>query len=101
MKGKKYTAAERHFLEQKERLDKANKHLRDSLEQAQAQLQVKTKEAEALRKENQELSKENQELRQRLEYLQNLHGLSSADVRAAVEKDRTLAETCRLLRMAI
>lgn len=92
-KGKKFEAAEKHFLKQKKELDSTISTQRQLLENAiedrnriQNQLAMYQKECELLRKENAELKK--------------LKGLSDSDVRTLIKKADSINAAASLLKMA-
>lgn len=92
-KGKKYTAAEKHFLEQKATLDKTIKFLRQ-------EVQTITTDRNHFARRCEELEKENALLKQRCDELQKLHGLSDSDVRELIKKAESMNCVTGLFRMA-
>ena len=92
-RGKKFEAAEKHFLKQKKELDSTIRTQRQLLENAiearnriQNQLAMYQKECALLRKENEELKK--------------LKGLSDSDVRTLIKKADSINAVDSLLKMA-
>ena len=92
-KGKKFDAAEKHFLKQKEGLDRTIRQLRQDLENMttdrnrfQRRYALAQEELDILKRKNEELMK--------------LHGLSDSDVRPLIQKADSVNAVTGLLRMA-
>lgn len=82
-KGKKFDAAEKHFKEKERKL----KHLIDvhsnAAKEAYAQIDALKAENEALKKEMEEVKSINEQLKQ-------LHNLSDDDIKALLQRSRSL-----------
>lgn len=78
-RGKKYDAAEKHFLKQKEVLDKRCLAL-------SKQCAEYGKEVRELSKQLKDAQAENERLRAGLDALKELHGLSDSDVRTLIRQ---------------
>ena len=82
-KGKKFDAAEKHFLSQKEKLDRTIRDLRSALERC-------TKEKKELSRQLELERRENSYLRQKLEVLESTAGLTRSEVRDLVNRAQSL-----------
>lgn len=91
-KGKKFDAAEKHFLKQKESLDRTIKLLRKQVQEISADRTHFARRCELLEEENKLLRGECEELRK-------LHGLLDSDVKALVQKADSVNAVTGLLRM--
>lgn len=78
-RGKKYDAAEKHFLKQKEVLDKRCLSL-------SKQCAEYGREVRELSKQLKGVQAENEKLRRELDALKELHGLSDSDVRTLIRQ---------------
>lgn len=91
-KGKKFDAAEAHFLKQKEKLDKQIKELR-------AQLHTAIDDRNRFSHRWELAMAENDELKKQIEALQKLHGLSQKDVQALVRSTESVNTVTELLKL--
>lgn len=90
MKGKKFNAAEKHFMKKQEQYQKQIKSLETQLENAHRDTRIFRTRAEFLERENEELKNWVERL---LEYTE----LSKEDIKKACEKDKNLAEASKWL----
>lgn len=84
-RGKKFDAAEKHFLKKQDKYEKEIKSLREQLANAHKDTSLFRSRAEFFERENEELKNWVDRL---LEYTE----LSKADIKQACEKDKKLAE---------
>ena len=90
-RGKKFDAAEKHFLKQKEVLDRTIRDLRQ-------QLQAMTKDRDHFARRSQQLAEEVELLKRRNDELQKLHGLSDSDVKELLKKAESVNAVTGILR---
>lgn len=82
-KGKKFDAAERHFLEKKKQLDKV---VRDANETARKAVEY----ASDMKKENARLTEENTQLKQQLDFLLSKSNLTSEELRHHIDAQKSV-----------
>ena len=91
-KGKKFDAAEKHFAKEREKQNKEIKSLREQLENAHRDTRLFRSRAEFYERKTEELENWVERL---LEYTE----LSKEDIKAACEKDKSMGEALKWLRM--
>lgn len=82
-KGKKFDAAQKHFQEKEQRLNRMMRAYEHQANEA-------TAKAEALQSENEQLRMENAKLTMINQQLQELHNLSDADIKALLDRAHSL-----------
>lgn len=84
-KGKKFDAAEKHFMEKKVKLEK-------ELKEARARTIEAVEKADRLQIENDALRKENEQLKSAAEMFAKANNLSPEDLKALLESSKRQAE---------
>ena len=87
MNSKNFTAAEKHFAKKQEQYERQIKSMRSTIVEQNATLTE-------LSNNNQKLKVENAQLKDWVDRLLEYTELSEADIKAACEKDKKLAELC-------
>lgn len=90
-KGKKYNAAEKHFMEIEARLQKSITFYRERLSEV-------SKENDQIRAENEELREDNRRLNAVTQQLKTLLGLSDSEIKEMVHRNETLSNLAQILK---
>lgn len=90
MKGKKFTAAEKHFEGKRQEYERKIKHLSFELGESR-------KETLQYKEMCNNLQTENEQLKQQVDKLLKYTELSEKDIKEACEKDKRIGETAHML----
>ena len=90
MKGKKFTAAEKHFEGKKQEYERKIKHLSFELSESR-------KEISRYKETCNSLQTENEQLKQWVDRLLEYTELSEKDIKEACEKDKRISETAKMM----